>query len=228
MVSISASAIAPVAYLVLVLGSLIIFSTFYRRRKALQSSNIEPWFPQHRERDIYLSLLHLESPACPPKLLKSALFERAREDVARIYILRESKLAAAQLLQKGSLSEATFQQLNAAEAEMNIEIQDVIGEARALGGDEWGQTILAQANEYHQKNAMLRTLERTKKYAERVKAEAAEEEVLRKEYQARERDVALKELGAEEKDVKVNGTATVEGEIPSANGVKSKKKKNKK
>lgn len=111
---------------------------------------------------------------------------------------------------------------------MNIEIQDVIGEARALGGDEWGQTILAHANEYHQKNAMLRTLERTKKYAEWVKAEAAEEEVLRKEYQARERDVALKELGAEEKDVKVNGNATVEGEIPSANGVKSKKKKNKK
>ena len=76
-------------------------------------------------------------------------------------------MAAAQLLQKGSLSESTFQQLNAAEAEMNIEIQDVMAEARALGGDEWGQTILAQANEYHQKNAMLKTLERTRKYAER-------------------------------------------------------------
>lgn len=228
MVTFSASAIIPVAYLVLVLGSLIIFSIFYRRRKALQSSNLEPWFPQHRERDVYLSLLHLESPTCPPKLLKSALFERAREDVARIYILRESKMAAAQLLQKGSLSESTFQQLNAAEAEMNIEIQDVMAEARALGGDEWGQTILAQANEYHQKNAMLKTLERTRKYAERVKADADEEEALRKEYQAKEREIALKELGADEGDVKVNGDATGEGEIPNANGVKSKKKKNKK
>jgi len=110
---------------------------------------------------------------------------------------------------------------------MNIEIQDVIADARALGGDEWGQTILAQANEYHQKNAMLRTLERTRKYAEQVKTEADEEEVLRKEYQAREREVALKELEAEGV-VKVNGDATAEGEIPNANGVKSKKKKNKK
>ena len=111
---------------------------------------------------------------------------------------------------------------------MNIEIQDVISEARALGGDEWAQTILAQANEYHQKNAMLRTLERTRKYAEQVKTETDEEEVLRKEYQARERELALKELGAEEGVVKVNGDAIVEGEMPNANGVKSKKKKNKK
>ena len=52
--------------------------------------------------------------------------------------------------------------------------------------------------------------------------------MLRKEYQAREREIALKELGAEGGAVKVNGDATIESEIQNANGVKSKKKKNKK
>jgi translocation protein SEC66 len=226
MVSISASAIAPIAYLILVLGSLTIFSTVYRRRKAAQSSNLEPWFPQHRERDIYLSLLHLDNPPCPPKLLKSALFERAREDIARIYNLRESKTAAASLLQKGSISEATFQQLNAAEAELNVEIQDMIAEARALGGEDWGHTILAQANEYHQKNGMLKILERTRKYAEYVKAEAEEDDVLRREYQASQRKIALQTLGVNgTEEVRVNGDSTGDEGTTNANGVTPKKKK---
>lgn len=226
MVSLSASAIAPIAYLVLVLGSLTIFSTVYRRRKAAESSKLEPWFAQHRERDIYLSLLHLDSPACPPKLLKSALFERAREDIARIYNLRESKTAAAALLQKGSISEATFLQLNAAETELNVEVQDVITEARALGGDDWGHTILAQANEYHQKNAMLRTLERTKKYAEYVKTQATEDEVLRIEYQENQEKIALQTLGVNgTENVNGNGDMTADDEAAKANGVTPKKKK---
>src|SRR5271169_2595093 len=220
MVSISASAIAPIAYLILVLGSLTIFSTIYRRHKATLSSNLEPWFPQHRQRDIYLSLLHLNSPPCPPKLLKSALFERAREDIARIYNLRESKTAATSLLQKGSISEDTFQQLNVAEAELNVEIQDVVAEARALGGDDWGHTILAQANEYHQKNGMLKILERTRKYAEYVKTEVQEDEVLRKEYHASQRKIALQTLGVNgSEDVKVNGDSTGDETTVNANGV---------
>jgi translocation protein SEC66 len=235
MVSISASAIAPVAYFILVIGSLITFSTIYRRRKALQSLKQEPWFPNHRERDIYLTLLHLDSPPCPPKLLKAALLERAREDVSRVLILRESKTAGSQLLQKGSLSESTFQQINAAEAEMNLEIQDVIAEARALGGDEWAASILAQASEYHQKCLILKTIERSKAYAEDERKKWNEELSLRKEYQDKQREIALKELAGEEGQVKTSGITNgeVEGEIPNGTGEgsaerKSKKKKNKK
>ena len=236
MVSISASAIAPIAYLILVLGSLITFSIVYRRRKALQSSNQEPWFPDHHARDVYLTLLHLDSPPCPPKLLKAALLERAREDVARVYTLRESKTAGNQLLQKGSLSESTFQQINAAEAEMNLEIQDVMAEARALGGDEWAASILAQANEYHQKNLILKTIERSKAYGESERKKWNEEQSLRKEYQNKQREIALKELTGEEEQAKTSGITNgdvVEGGIPHGNGEvltdrKSKKKKNKK
>jgi len=245
MISFSASAIA-VAYLVLVLGSLTIFSTVYRRRKATETSNIEPWFPTHRERDVYLTLLHMETP-CPPKLLKAALLERAKEDISRIYSLREQKTAASQLLQKGSLSEDTFQQIVAAETELNAEIADVMAEARALGGDEWGQTILPQANEYYQKTIILRTIERSRQFAETEKKKWEEDEALRKVLQDEQREIALKELMGEKTETGSGlGTPTgdmkavtkaegngVEEEIPNGadaevSSEKKSKKRNKK
>ena len=239
MFSISASAVAPIAYLILVLGSLTIFSTVYRRRKALQSASLEPWFPNHHERDVYLTLLHLENPPCPPKLLKTALLERAREDISRVYSLRESKTAATQLLQKGSISESTFQQIAHSEMELNLEIQDVTAEAKALGGTDWGETIFAQANELYQKNLILEIIERSKSYGEQERKKWDEEQLLRKEYQDRKREIALKELEGEA-DVKngamiTNGvvSSNAGGETPNANveGLterKLKKKKNKK
>ena len=242
MASFSASAIA-IAYLILVLGSLIIFSTVYRRRKAAESTKLEPWFKDHHARDIYLTLLHLETP-CPPKLLKAALLERAKEDISRIYSLREQKTAATQLLQKGSIAEETYQQIVAAETDLNTEIADVMAEARALGGDEWGQTILQQANEYYQKTVILKTIERSKAFAEEEKKKWEEDEAVRKVLQDEQREIALKELMGEETTSASgvqNGNAKlmskeadgVEGQIP--NGVEGDrlterkgKKKNKK
>ena len=234
--AISAGALAAIAYLILVLGSLTVFSTVYRRRKALQSANLEPWFPPNRERDVYLTLLHLDSP-CPPKLLKAALLERAKEDISRIYTLRESKTAATQLLAQGSISESTWQQIIAAEAELNAEIADVIAEATALGGSEWGQSILPQANEYHQKTTILNTIERSKKQAEEERKKWDEELVREKEWKDKQRESALKELSAEE-TVKTSGAKSdvnaLDREINTGNGGRAegsterKKKKNKK
>jgi translocation protein SEC66 len=242
MASFSASAIA-IAYLILVLGSLTIFSTVYRRRKAAESSKVEPWFKDHHARDIYLTLLHLDTP-CPPKLLKAALLERAKEDISRIYSLREQKTAGTQLLQKGSIAEETYQQIVAAETDLNAEIADVMAEARALGGDEWGQTILQQANEYYQKTVILKTIERSKTFAEEEKKKWEEDEALRKVLQDEQRESALKELMGEETKISSgvqNGDAKlatkmidgVEGQIP--NGIEGEglterkgKKKNKK
>ena len=102
---------------------------------------------------------------------------------------------ATSLLKKGYISEATFQQLNAADAELNVEIQDVIAEATALGGGDWGHTILAQANEYYQKNVMLKTLERAHKYAEYLKTQVDEDELLRRTYRENQRKIVLQTLG---------------------------------
>jgi len=56
-----------------------------------------------------------------------------RQALHEFYNLREGKAEATSLLQKGSITEATFQQLNAADAELNVEIKDAFAEATALG-----------------------------------------------------------------------------------------------
>ena len=235
MLSLSNQTVASIAYVALIFGSLITFSIFYRRRKAAESANLEPWFAENQARNIYLSLLHMENPPCPPKLLKAALLERAREDMSRIYSLRESKMAAQGLLQRGSISESTWQQLLNAETEMQAEMQDVIAEAKGLGGEEWAKNIVPQANEYYQKNLVLDTLAKTERLAEIEKVEWEKELEFRKAYEEKQRAIALQELVENNGNVvSVNGDAGSEGMLNSAGGPegasekKSKKKKNKK
>jgi translocation protein SEC66 len=165
MKQISLALIGPIAYFVVLVGSIFLFSIYYRHRKALQSQPLDPWFTNNHQRDVYLSLIHLENPPCPSSLLKAALFNRAHKDIRRVYNLRDAKQSANALLQKGCLNELTMQVLNAAQTELNAEIQDVIAEAKGLGGDGWGSTIMAQANEAHQRELMVKMIEQGRKYA---------------------------------------------------------------
>ena len=153
--------------------------------------------------------------------------------MSRIYQLREQKNAANQLLQKGSIAETTWQQILAAEAELNLEVSDMASEARALGGEEWGQNILHHANEYVQKAMILKVLEKSGEMAKKERERWEVEKAYRKEQQDKQRKLALKELTEENSAKPVNGGEVnqVEGEIPNGNTdtpSKSKKKKNKK
>ncbi|RFU76978.1 translocation sec66 [Trichoderma arundinaceum] len=74
----------PFAYLIVLGGALMTFSTIYRRRKAAESANLAPWFGPHLQRDIYLSLLHLDpeegaekAPRVPDGVVRAALLRRA-------------------------------------------------------------------------------------------------------------------------------------------------------
>jgi translocation protein SEC66 len=157
--------IGPIAYLIVLVGSISLFSIYYRRWKASQSQPLDPWFTQNHQRDVYLTLMHLENSRCPPSLLKAALFNRAHEDIRRVYNLREAKQAANALLQRGSVNELTMQMLDAAQTELNSEILDVVAEAKGLGGEVWGSTIMGQANEAYQRELMVTMIERGRKYA---------------------------------------------------------------
>lgn len=141
-----------------------------------KASALKPWFPPHLQRDIYLSLLHLEvpasgskekkAPAVPETVLKAALLRRAAEDINRLLGLRSQKPALAALLQKGSVGDDLWQRFLRAEKEMEDEVRDVVSEVRiccvALCWNEiltinhsqanafapnWGQTIFQSANE---------------------------------------------------------------------------------
>lgn len=118
----------PIAYLFILVGSLYTFSSIYRKRKAYQAASLEPWFSEHLQRNVYLSLLHMESPKCPDSILKAALLRRATEDINRIIQIRSAKQALQVLLQRGSVSDDLWQRFQRAEKEIEEELRDVVAE----------------------------------------------------------------------------------------------------
>ncbi|KAK7693368.1 hypothetical protein QCA50_002936 [Cerrena zonata] len=138
------SLLAPLLYVVTVFGGLYVFSTLYKRYYANQI--IEPYFPRHKERDIYVSLLQLSDPPAPEQLLKAALVRRAMTDVQRILRIREDKPVIQALLQKGSLGDDVLTSITAAEKELEAEIQEVATEANAYV-EGWAQIIFQTATE---------------------------------------------------------------------------------
>lgn len=146
----------PVFYVVLVFGGLYVFSGWYRRRQAQQE--FEPYFPRHKERDIYVSLLKPTDPPVPEHILKAALLRRAMTDVSRILRIRDDKPALQILLQKGSVAEELWNSLLAAEKELEAEILEVAAEANTFV-DGWGQIIFQTATEMVFNEKMRATLE---------------------------------------------------------------------
>jgi translocation protein SEC66 len=120
----------PIAYLVILVGSLTVFSSLYRKRQQASAAALEPWFPAHLQRNIYLSLLHQDEPKIPDAILKAALLRRATEDIHRIVQIRNAKQALQVLLQRGSVGDDLWQRFQRAEKEIEEELRDVVQEVR--------------------------------------------------------------------------------------------------
>jgi len=158
--------LAPISYVAVLVGSLIVFSSLYRKRKAAKAASLEPWFPPHMTRDIYLSLLHLESSKpVPDTVLKAALLNRARDDIKRVMSLRGSKASLQMLLQRGSVGDDLWTRFTAAEAEMEEELRDVVMEANGFK-EGWGAYIFQSANE-------MVNSEKLRERAKQIEAQAA-------------------------------------------------------
>ncbi|KAG5925761.1 hypothetical protein E4U42_004001 [Claviceps africana] len=146
----------PFAYLLVLGGALMTFSTIYRKRKAAESANLAPWFPPNLQRNVYLSLLDMDSedgkddkektPKIPDSILKAALLRRAVEDINRLIHLKSAKQACSALLLKGSVGDDLWQRFQRAEKEIEEELRDVVTEANALAPN-WGSTIFQSAHE---------------------------------------------------------------------------------
>ncbi|KAL2258448.1 hypothetical protein VTK26DRAFT_8239 [Humicola hyalothermophila] len=165
----------PLAYLVVLAGTFMTFSTVYRKRKALRSANLAPWFGPHLQRNIYLSLLHMEpeegqekSPKVPDSVIRAALLRRAVEDIHRIIQIRTAKQACSSLLQRGSVGDDLWQRFQRAEKEMEEELRDVVMEANALFPG-WGQIIFQSANEIAANKVLRDRLDEIEAQTERDK-----------------------------------------------------------
>jgi translocation protein SEC66 len=104
---------------------------------AVESANLAPWFPPHLQRNVYLSLLHMEpegggekTPKVPESVIRAALLRRAVEDIHRIIQIRTAKASCSSLLQRGSVGDDLWQRFQRAEKEMEEELRDVVMEVR--------------------------------------------------------------------------------------------------
>jgi translocation protein SEC66 len=102
---------------------------------AAESANLAPWFPPHLQRNVYLTLLHLEpepgqekAPKVPDSVLRAALLRRAVEDIHRIIQIRSAKQACGALLQRGSVGDDLWQRFQRAEKEIEEELREVVME----------------------------------------------------------------------------------------------------
>ncbi|KAK1768309.1 putative translocation protein sec66 protein [Phialemonium atrogriseum] len=223
--------VLPFSYVGVLGGALMTFSTIYRKRKAAQSANLEPWFGPHLQRNIYLSLLHIEpenasekSPKIPDSILRAALLRRAVEDIHRIVQIRAAKAACSTLLQRGSVGDDLWQRFSRAEKEMEEELRDVVMEANALAPN-WGQTIFQSANEIAANTVLRKRLDDIQAQAE------SEKEWWEKRRSTIQQDF-MKELDQSEKGASSVASEDepilVDGDTPSATPSGSKKKKGKK
>jgi len=225
----------PFAYLGILVGALATFSSLYRKRKAAKSASLAPWFPPHLQRNIYLSLLHLEpeaganpkNPAVPETVLKAALLRRATEDIHRILAIRSAKQALSSLLQRGSVGDDLWQRFLRAEKEVEEELRDVVNEANAFAPN-WGQTIFQSANEMAN-NDLLR------KRTDEIQAQAASERAWWDKKRAGIQSDFMKELDGPakpatpgEKGASDEDAVLVEAGGPAAGAKSGKKKKGKK
>ncbi|KAB5563567.1 Pre protein translocase subunit Sec66-domain-containing protein [Coniochaeta sp. 2T2.1] len=230
------SLVLPFCYVAVLGGALMTFSTIYRKRKAAESANLEPWFGPHLQRNIYLSLLHMEpeegaekSPKIPDSVIRAALLRRAVEDIHRIIQIRTAKAACSSLLQRGSVGDDLWQRFSRAEKEMEEELRDVVMEANALAPG-WGQTIFQSANEIAA-NTVLR------KRLDEIQAQTESEKQWWEKRRAQVQKDFMAELeGGEEKKpaskapsaVGEDEPVLVDQNTPSATPAAGKKKKGKK
>jgi len=136
----------PIAYLTILIGSFATFSYLYRKRKATRAATLEPWFPPHLQRNVYLSLLHMDpsdassTPSdaekslkqVPDSIVKAALLRRAVEDIHRIIQIRNAKPALQALVQRGSIGDELWQRFLRAEQDIEEEVKDVVSEVSPI------------------------------------------------------------------------------------------------
>ncbi|OUM51554.1 hypothetical protein BVG19_g657 [[Candida] boidinii] len=147
----------PIIYVAVLLTTFIIFSIYYRKRKVQKLANMEPFFPENIQKDMYYELKD-EDPKPNDRVLKAALIRMGSETLRRMIKLRESQQYVKVLYQKGSIGDDLNENYKIALKIQEVELQSAAVEAESYK-QGWGATFFAVCQEVTFNEALRRRIQ---------------------------------------------------------------------
>ncbi|CAN6656144.1 translocation protein Sec66p [Trichomonascus vanleenenianus] len=148
----SISILTPILYVGVLLASLAVFSSVYRRRKVNELVNTKPWYPDNYARELYWSVKESDQ-KIPENVLRAALIRWAAEDVRQLLRMREGKTVLTALHQKGSVGDDVWNRFNTSQKLLELEINEIAAEANAIKPG-WAEMLFQTATEVTQHEAL--------------------------------------------------------------------------
>lgn len=167
------SIFTPLAYIFVMITSLVIFSSVYRRRKVVQLASIKPVYEQSFARNNYFTLkaqnedaeINGQKKPIPDKVIRAALIRWAGEDVRQIIKMKQAKDQLTTLHQRGSIGDGTYTKFITNEKAIEIELQVISQEANSIK-EGWAATIFNVASEVSQSDGVTARIKEAAKVKE--------------------------------------------------------------
>lgn len=174
------SILTPLAYIFVMVTSIIVFSVVYRRRKVLQLSNLKPVYDISFARDNYFYVKDLYDQQkeekklpidkrVPLSVVHSALTRWAENDIRQIIKMKQNKEILTQMHQRGFIADSTYTKFVTSEKALELEVQDIVAEAESIQ-EGLGQQLFALVTDISQSDGLRVRMQN----AQKLKAEYQE------------------------------------------------------
>lgn len=127
------SVYTPLIYVSILVISLMIFASKYRKNQVKKLAELPSIFDEHEARDLYFSLQELaETEDIHEKVIKAALLNRGAEAVRRTIKLKEVAVQIEILYKNGSVDDKYWQRYQNEIKLIDLELKNCISEAERL------------------------------------------------------------------------------------------------
>lgn len=163
----SVSVYTPLIYCAILIISLVVFGSQYRKRQIKKLTQLKSIFDEHEARDLYLELKSMQEEALETikeggkankiheKVLKAALLNRGAEAIRRSFKLKELAPQVEINYKTGSVGENYWQRYQNEVKLIELEFKETIQEAEALQPG-WSQMFVVVAKEICFNQALAR------------------------------------------------------------------------
>lgn len=150
------SVYTPLIYVGILIISLIVFASQYRRRKIQKMTELPSIFDESDARDIYFDIKQLsETQSVHEKVIKAALLNRGAEAVRRSFKLKELEPKISILYKNGSIGEEYWQRYQNEVKVIEFEFKEALQEAELLQSG-WAQLYVGICKEICFNQALTR------------------------------------------------------------------------